>query len=213
MRPAITPPRNKQKIDLYLIYYINIVRMTELQGGSRETFKNNTHNVSQVIQEDKLFVNSILTHRVILKSFELTSSIKDVLVKKIKNAVEKKCIKDGYVLQDSVVLEEYSCPKIDRGNIIYYTKYSCKICYPVEGMILECTCDIKSRAGIHAMYQYVTELNEVIEPIEIFIFRDHNLEDVTFNRIKEKDKIKVCIIGTRIELDSPTISVIAKLVA
>lgn len=178
-------------------------------GGVQQSMKKVS---SGLISEDKLFVNSLLTHRVILKPIELTSSIKDVLVNKIKNAVEKKCIKEGYVLPDSVVLEEYSCPKIDRGNIIYYTKYSCKICYPVEGMILECTCDIKSRAGIHAMYEFVNDLNEIIQPIEIFVYREHNLDDATFNRIKEKDKIKICIIGIRIELNSPTISVIAKLV-
>ena len=172
-----------------------------------------TVKTSGTIQEDKLFVDSILTHRIILKPAELTANIKDVLGLKIKRAVENRCIKEGYVLPDSVVLLEYSCPKIDRGNIIYYSKYSCKICYPVEGMVLECTCDVKSRAGIHAFYEYVTEINEVIQPIEIFVFRDHNLEDSTFNRIKEKDKIKVCIIGARIELGSPTVSVIAKLVA
>jgi len=165
-----------------------------------------------LIQEDKLFVDSLLTHRVILEPNEMRTNIKDVLTKKIKRAVENKCIADGYVLPDSVSLAEYSCPKLDRGHIIYYTKYNCKICYPVEGMILECTCDIKSRAGIHAMYDYITEINEVIQPIEIFIFRDHNLDDSSFNKIKEKDKIRVCIIGTRIELGSPTISVIAKVV-
>jgi DNA-directed RNA polymerase subunit E'/Rpb7 len=167
---------------------------------------------SNVIEEDKLFVNSVLTHRVVLKPTELSVIIKDVLVKKKKRAVENRCIKEGYVLPDSVNLEEYSCPKIDRGNIIYYVKYSCKICYPVEGMILECTCDIKSRAGIHAMYEYVMETNEVIRPIEIFVYRDHNLADAVFNRIKEKDKIKVCIIGTRIEIGNSTVAVIAKLV-
>jgi hypothetical protein len=50
-----------------------------------------------------------------------------------------------------------------------------------------------------------------LTPIEIFIFRDHNIDDATFNRIKEKDKIKVCIIGTRIELGSSSVSVIGKL--
>jgi DNA-directed RNA polymerase subunit E'/Rpb7 len=184
--------------------------MANIEGGFKS--KTGTTTTSGIIQEDKLFVHSLLSHRVILKPTEITASIKDVLVNKIKKAVEKKCIKDGYVLPDSVVLEEYSFPKIDRGHIIYYTMYSCKICYPVEGMILECTCDVKSRAGIHAMYEYITENNEIIQPIEIFVYRDHNLEDSTFNRIKEKDKIKICIIGTRIELGSPTISVIAKLV-
>ena len=63
-----------------------------------------TVKTSGTIQEDKLFVDSILTHRIILKPAELTANIKDVLGLKIKRAVENRCIKEGYVLPDSVVL-------------------------------------------------------------------------------------------------------------
>jgi DNA-directed RNA polymerase subunit E'/Rpb7 len=188
--------------------------MSILEGGAITTSRKGRSGDSGLIDEERLFVQSILTHRIILKPAELASNIKDILTNAIKRDVERKCIKEGYILPDSVELEQYSCPKLDRGNIIYHASYKCQICYPCEGMIIEAICDVKSRAGIHALYQYVGEINnEIITPIEVFIYRDHNLDDMAaFNRIKEKDKFRVCIIGTRIELGSSSISVIGKIV-
>jgi DNA-directed RNA polymerase subunit E'/Rpb7 len=186
-------------------------------GGAATTNKKNassrgaTTATDNTIDNERLFVASILTQRIILKPSHLGPNIKDILTNAIKKDVEGKCIKEGYVLPESVEIQQYSCPKIDRGNFIYYLTYSANVCYPVEGMIIECKCDVKSRAGIHALYEYVTDTDVILTPIEIFIFRDHNIDDATFNRIKEKDKIKVCIIGTRIELGSSSVSVIGKL--
>ena len=163
------------------------------------------------IDDEHLFVASILTHRIIFKPYHLAANIKDILTKAVKRDVEGKCIKEGYVMPESVEIQQYSCPKLDRGNIIYYVTYGANLCYPVEGMIIDCKCDVKSRAGIHALYEHVSDTDVILTPIEIFIFRDHNIDDASFNRIKEKDKIKVCIIGTRIELGSSSISVIGKL--
>ena len=178
---------------------------------SKKKSMSSTMHTDNTIDEERLFVVGILTHRIILKPNHLAANIKDILTKSVKKDVEGKCIKEGYVLPESVEIQQYSCPKLDRGNIIYYVTYSAKLCYPVEGMIIECKCDVKSRAGIHALYEYVSDTDVILSPIEIFIFRDHNIDDASFNRIKENDKIKVCIIGTRIELGSSSISVIGKL--
>jgi DNA-directed RNA polymerase subunit E'/Rpb7 len=187
-----------------------------LIGGAVATTshqKKKSMMADNTIDEERLFVASILTHRIILKPNHLAANIKNILTKALKKDVEGKCIKEGYVLPETVEIQNYSCPKLDRGNIIYYVTYTANLCYPVEGMIIECKCDVKSRAGIHALYEYVTDMDTILTPIEIFIFRDHNIDDATFNRIKEKDKIKVCIIGTRIELGSSSISIIGKLAA
>lgn len=167
---------------------------------------------NNIIKEDNLFVDSKLNYKIVLKPIELKHPIKNVLTNKLKKLIENKCIEYGYVLPDSIVLDELNYPIIERGNIIYHLNYTCKLCYPVEGMILECICDIISRGGIHAKYEYINEKNEIINPIEIYILREHNLENPIFNRVKEKDKIKVCVIGTRIEINNPKIYVIAKLV-
>jgi DNA-directed RNA polymerase subunit E'/Rpb7 len=168
---------------------------------------------NQITTEDELFIDSILTRQIVLNSSILNSNFneKEILLKKLKLEVENKCIKDGFVLPNSVEINTYSIAIIERGQLKYNVEYNCKICYPVEEIIIECVCDIKSRGGIRAFYEYTTELGEKINLIEIFIYPNEKMND-EINKIKEKDKIKVRIKGVRFELNDTKLTVIAELV-
>ena len=81
------------------------------------------------------------------------------------------------------------------------------VCYPVEGMVIDCNVKTITKAGIHA---------EVIDnegniPITIFIARDHHFTDKTFTNITENNKITTKIIGIRFELNDPYICAIGTL--
>jgi len=77
----------------------------------------------------------------------------------------------------------------------------------VEGMLIECKSKTITKAGIHA--EVVDETGTV--PVTVFIARDHNYNDVTFNNVKENENILVRVIGTRFELNDSYICVIGKL--
>ena len=81
------------------------------------------------------------------------------------------------------------------------------ICYPVEGMVIECNVKTITKAGIHAE---VVD-NEGNMPITIFIARDHHFTDKAFANIAENSKITTKIIGIRFELNDPYICAIGTL--
>jgi len=176
-------------------------------GGSGTSMNRN------VVAEDELFVESLLTMRIVLNPNQLVPTLRDLLTLEICKKVENKCITEGFVIPDTVKLQEYSPPLVEKGKLVIHTKYTCRIFYPVEGIILECICLNVSRAGIRAMYQYTTDTNIKVEPLEIFICRDHNMEDNTaFLSVEEKQKITVCIISIYNNKNEPRIYAIGKLV-
>ena len=76
-------------------------------------------------------------------------------------------------------------------------------------MIIECNIKTITKAGIHCEY-FDKESKSV--PLHIFVARDHHFNNEEFNKLKEKDEIRIKVIGTRYELNDPYICVIASLV-
>ena len=153
-----------------------------------------------------VYIDSLLTKKVVLTITEIGKNIKENLQKKLANLMEGKCIEEGFIRPGSINIVNYSCGQIDREYISFQTVFSCKICHPVEGMLTECIVKTITKAGIHA---------EVIDndtiPITVFVARDHHTTDKNFQYIKENVKILVKIIGMRYELNDPYICVIGKI--
>jgi len=161
-------------------------------------------------KKDKIYgvyIDSLLTKKVVLLITEIGKNIKDVLQRKIAMTMEGKCIEEGFIRPGSINIISYSSGDIDREYITFQTVFSCKICHPVEGMLIECIAKTITKAGIHA---------EVIDndtiPVTVFVARDHHTMDKNFQHIKENAKIVVKVIGSRYELNDPYICVIGKLV-
>lgn len=154
-----------------------------------------------------VYIDSVLTKKVVLSIVEIGKNIKENLQRKIAKSMEGKCIEEGFIRPGSVNVMSYSSGHIDREFIHFQTVFSCKVCHPVEGMLIECTTKTITKAGIHA---------EVVDgetiPLTVFVARDHHTTDKNFQNIKENDKIIAKVIGIRYELNDPYICVIAKLV-
>ena len=80
--------------------------------------------------------------------------------------------------------------------------------FEVEGMLIECTANDISKAGINAT---ITD-EDGTTPVVIFSSRDPFHADDYFQTVKENDKIMVRVIGQRFELNDPFVSIIAELV-
>ena len=126
--------------------------------------------------------------KVLLKPHQMNSDIKNNLKMNLKDKVEKKCNKNGYI--DTVYkIEEYGDglmpPENLSGAAIYPIVYLCRICMPVENTII---------------IGQVQVINPVLilaknGPIYIFIPRDNvdsSVFDVTneFMHSKTKQKLK-----------------------
>ena len=161
-------------------------------------------------QEKKVFgvyAPAILNMKVILSINEVGNNVKQNLEKMIKKRTEGRCISEGFIKPGSVKVMTYSSGNILNANVEFQTVYECMICYPVEGMKMECVAKTITKAGVHA--EVIDEDGTV--PVTVFIARDHHFTQKNFSTIKEGDKLTVSVIGCRFELNDNYVSVIASL--
>jgi hypothetical protein len=129
----------------------------------------------------------------------------EVLLEIAKNRFEGKCIVEGYVKPNSMKIMTISSGKIERGSFVSFeVTIECKVCLPVEGMIVSCKAINITKAGIRAEIP-----NEKPSPLVIYISRDYEVNKESFQKVKEGDILNAKIIGQQFELNSSFISVIA----
>jgi DNA-directed RNA polymerase subunit E'/Rpb7 len=155
-----------------------------------------------------VYIQSLLTKKVILSINEVGKNLRQNLEKKLSKTMEGKCIKEGFIQPGSIKIMTYSSGNVCGDIIEYQTAFECMICHPVEGMLVECISKTITKAGIHAE---VIDKNDNV-PIVVFVARDHHFKDRMFSDIKENTKVIVRVIGVRFELNDPYICVIGKLI-
>jgi DNA-directed RNA polymerase subunit E'/Rpb7 len=161
-------------------------------------------------KEDKMqsiYNQEMLTTKVFLTMDQVGQNIKQNLERNISFNIEGKCTRDGYIKPNSVRVFKYSSGVINNDKVEFQTVYECLVCYPVEGMKIDCKVKTITKAGIHA---------QVIDadgntPITMFIARDHHFTDKMFENIKENSQIKTEVVGIRFELNDPYICAIGTL--
>tara|TARA_B100001121_G_C18360689_1_gene466948 strand:- start:91 stop:615 length:525 start_codon:yes stop_codon:yes gene_type:complete len=151
-----------------------------------------------------IYMKNILTKKISLPFVVLGNNIKELLVQKISNNYEGKCIKEGFVKKQSCNIISYSAGIIKNKNVIFNVVFECLICKPCEGMKFKVFATNITKAGIRAEYSEDS-------PIVVFISRDHIYKNKYFNSIKVGDTIYVKVIGIRYELNDKFISIIADL--
>ena len=154
-----------------------------------------------------VYMNSLLTQKVILSITEIGKNSKQNLEQKLISKNEGRCIAQGFIKPESIKIISYSSGLVQSENIEFQATFECMICNPVEGMLIECTVKTVTKAGIHA--EVITE-NEIV-PLTVFIAKDHYATNAYFNSVKENDNIRVKVIGSRFELNDPYVCVIGQL--
>jgi DNA-directed RNA polymerase subunit E'/Rpb7 len=160
---------------------------------------------------DKYKDNVIYSDCLITRSIQLaiTSIDKDIyktITQKIVDEYEGKCVVEGFIKPSSCIVMTYSSGLIKSDYIIYEVVFNCKICFPVEGMIIRCVANNITKAGIRAEIANVKP-----SPAVVFITRDHHYNVDSFTNIKEGDIFEASVIGQRFELNDKFVSIIAKL--
>jgi len=163
--------------------------------------KNSTENLH-------IYISSLLTQKIVLNYNEVNSELFNTLETKLKQYNEGKCIKDGYVKNNSVKLLTYSGGELFSNKLVFECVYECLITNPVESMLLNCIARSITKVGVRA--ELLTDDNN--SPYIIFIARDHHYNNEIFSQIKENDMLQVRVLGQRYELNDKFISVIAELI-
>jgi DNA-directed RNA polymerase subunit E'/Rpb7 len=154
-----------------------------------------------------VYNKSVLTTKLILHITEVGKNARQILEQKLRTKVEGRCIEEGFIRPGSSAILNYSSGAVNSENIEFHVSFECMLCYPVEGMLIECVCKTVTKAGIHA--QVVDDDGNM--PVTVFIARDHHYLDDRINTIKENAKMLIKVVGIRFELNDPYICAIGSL--
>jgi len=161
------------------------------------------------LDNSHVYIRSLLTQKTVLKYDEVNSELFNILETKIKKLNEGKCIKEGYVKNNSVKLLTYSSGELFDNKILFECVFECLITNPVESTLIYCITKSITKVGVRAELIVDDEISQYI----IFIARDHHYNNESFSQIKENDIIQVRILGQRYELNDKFISIIAELIS
>ena len=164
-------------------------------------------NQNEEKKEYGVYINSMLSKRVVLKITEIGAKLKQNLENKIKFSIEGKCITEGFVRPKTVSVVSYSCGLVKDDHIEFQVIYQCLVCNPIKDLEVACKVKNITKAGIHAEVRD----NEDNVPITVFIARDHNYTNNMFDEVEKDAIIRVKVIGVRFELNDPSITAIAHL--
>ena len=158
-------------------------------------------------QRNNIYTTNLINYNLSIPFKFVGKDVADVITKEIKERIEGKCIRDGYIKENSCRVITYTSGIIDGDKIEMNVLLECEVCNPVEDMIIKnCIVQNISKGGIRAQLNTKKK-----SPFIIFIHRDHEYDNEKFTFVKENDIIKVKVIGTRFELNDPFISIVASL--
>lgn len=154
-----------------------------------------------------IFARALVTKKIILPVSNIGKNINRTFETYLKANYEGKCQVDGYIRPKSCTIISHSCGTILEGNKVSFDViFDCYLCFPVEGMLIECIAKNISNAGIEC------ESNEYVpSPVVVYLTKEHHQGNKYFNSIKEGDKVIIKVIGQRFELNDPYVSVIGEL--
>ena len=155
-----------------------------------------------------IYSRCLITRKIVLPIISIGKNLQEVIEVNIKSSFEGKCVVEGYIKPNSSKIITYSSGIIERGNgISFEVVFECDVCFPVEGMLIQCVAKNITKAGIRA-----ESATDVPSPVVIFIAKDHHYNVPQFADIQEGDKLNIRVIGQRFELHDKYISIIGELV-
>ena len=145
-----------------------------------------------------------------INSSQITSKIDNVLLKKIKEEIEGKCINEGFIMKDSIVITRRSLGRLMashfNGDVIYNITYKAKVCNPHEGQIIKSVVTNINKMGVLA-----NVYNDDNYPLNILLAKQHHINNEYFSKLVEGDIIYIEILGKKFEFGDTKIAVIGKL--
>tara|TARA_B100000902_G_scaffold400009_1_gene474518 strand:- start:7648 stop:8217 length:570 start_codon:yes stop_codon:yes gene_type:complete len=166
--------------------------------------KQNKSSVKKDIKD--IFYKGVINKNISLSIVNIGDNLKDTIEQVISKEIEGKCISEGYIKPNSTKIISYSSGLIDGANILFSVIFECLICYPTEGMIINCNIKNITKAGIKA------QTNDEPSPVIIFLAKEHHKKIKSFTSLSVEDNIQIKVIGQRYELHDKFISIIGELV-
>ena len=154
-----------------------------------------------------VYSRSLITKKVTLSIMNVGKNLRETLETSLRQSIEGKCILEGFVRTGSIKIVTHSSGVVQSSNVMFEVVFECDVCYPVEGMLLNCIAKNITKAGIRA-----DSASETPSPFVVFVARDHHYMLPYFSSIEENTKFVARVIGQRFELNDKYVSIIAELV-
>ena len=162
---------------------------------------------------EDIAIKCILTEIVHIK-INKVKNIKDTLLSILKNKIGNKCIKDGFVIENSIEIIKYSIGEIIAdhftGEVRYKVLYTAFVYNPPENSEITCTVKNKNKMGILAEAGFINE--NIPSPLSILLSKQHHINNDLFNNVYVGDIITIKVVGKRFELYEQQIFIIGKLI-
>jgi DNA-directed RNA polymerase subunit E'/Rpb7 len=159
---------------------------------------------------DNLFTKITIKTTLSLTAKEMNNKIDNTLVRKIRDNVEGKCMKSGYIRPDSVEIVSRSLGMANQsqfnGSHIFTIEYVADICMPVEGDIIKCVATVINRCGIILKAMDISP-----SPVDVLLAKEHHINSDEFNKLVVGDKVYIKVFGKRFNVNEAHISVIGLL--
>ena len=160
--------------------------------------------MSSLTQKDIYFYTQI-KKRISLNPRYLDENFPAYIEKVVKNNVEGRCIKEGYVVPNTVIILKRSIGNMNNnqfnGNISFDITIGAKVCNIPVNSIIKASIKKINKLGILA------ELG----PLMIIVPKEIHQDKEPFSNINIGDDIDLLIIGKTFHLNSKIISIYAKL--
>jgi hypothetical protein len=125
------------------------------------------------------------------------SSIEEIILKKAKESIEKKCSEHGFVLPGSVELISRSMGYYEHarftGEAVYYVKVKGRVLYPADGIRVTGEVIRKNKLGLYVVHRD--------DAIRIQVPRDLHLGNEEFDRVEIGDKVEVELKKSRFQIN------------
>ena len=159
--------------------------MSKIQNRKSIPNKNKT-----ILDNSHIFMRSLLTQKIVLTYNEINNNIYNILETKIKNFNENKCIKEGFIKNNSVKLLTYSSGELFGNKVLFECVFECLITNPVESTLINCIAKSLTKVGVRAELV----LEDGSSPYVIFIARNNYetlINDLKSVDIKDDTKLKL----------------------
>jgi DNA-directed RNA polymerase subunit E'/Rpb7 len=170
--------------------------------------------------DNDVFMNVLLDEKIKLEPRFITNNFKEELLKRLKEKLEGKCTRHGYIRINSIDIYKITPGIIElislNGNIQYKIYFHADVCNPMLGSVIKAKVMKINKFGILADAGYNDPVtDEFLNIIEIIIAKNsvNIISDIDLETVNVGDNIRVEIIGKKYELNDKHISIVGKIVS
>ena len=151
------------------------------------------------------YSNQVLIKTISIPPIMLNNDLDVHIFDKLKNQVEGKCSKEGYIKEGSIKVISKSngffAGSLFTGVVNYNVTFSAEVCRPVKGDLINCEVKYINKLGIQA------ELGSLL----IIIAKEFHNDKTIFRNIKQGDKIEIEVIDCKFKKNDKNILIAAKI--